>query len=116
MPGETNSRLTARELEVFDGISHGETTHELSKRLGISSRTVEIHRLHLLEKTGAKNTPDLVRRVYSSRSYHHRAQEARSKAETMRDQLARDIMLRIADDYDRLDEIAEKRESQNRRM
>ena len=33
---------------------------EISKYLGVSARTIDGHRAHLLEKTGAKNSPHLV--------------------------------------------------------
>ena len=36
---------------------------ELSQKLGISQRTVEIHRAHIMHKLGAKNSVDLARKV-----------------------------------------------------
>ena len=52
--------LTDREQEVLDLICKGMSNAEISKYLGVSSRTVDGHRAHLLEKTGAKNSPHLV--------------------------------------------------------
>ena len=33
----------------------------VAERLGISTRTVEVHRAHIMEKTGAKSIADIVR-------------------------------------------------------
>ncbi len=52
--------LTEREQEVLDLICKGMSNSEISKFLGVSARTVDGHRAHLLEKTGAKNSPHLV--------------------------------------------------------
>jgi DNA-binding NarL/FixJ family response regulator len=52
--------LTDREQEVLDLICKGMSNTEISKFLGVSARTVDGHRAHLLEKTGAKNSPHLV--------------------------------------------------------
>jgi DNA-binding NarL/FixJ family response regulator len=52
--------LTEREQEVLDLICKGMSNTEISKFLGLSARTVDGHRAHLLEKTGAKNSPHLV--------------------------------------------------------
>ncbi|WP_374625490.1 LuxR C-terminal-related transcriptional regulator [Devosia sp.] len=34
--------------------------------LGLSYRTVEVHRRHIMEKTGARNTAELVRLAIAS--------------------------------------------------
>ncbi len=52
--------LTDREQEVLELICKGMSNAEISKFLGVSARTVDGHRAHLLEKTGAKNSPHLV--------------------------------------------------------
>ncbi len=52
--------LTDREQEVLELICKGMSNAEISKYLGVSARTVDGHRAHLLEKTGAKNSPHLV--------------------------------------------------------
>ncbi|HOY30550.1 MAG TPA: response regulator transcription factor [Bacteroidales bacterium] len=52
--------LTDREQEVLELICRGMSNAEISKFLGVSARTVDGHRAHLLEKTGAKNSPHLV--------------------------------------------------------
>ncbi|PKP01393.1 MAG: DNA-binding response regulator [Bacteroidetes bacterium HGW-Bacteroidetes-6] len=52
--------LTDREQEVLELICKGMSNTEISKFLGVSTRTVDGHRAHLLDKTGAKNSPHLV--------------------------------------------------------
>jgi len=58
-------RLTPRERDVLSQITAAASNKEAAKNLGISRRTVEIHRVHIMQKLGAKNTVDLVRIVLS---------------------------------------------------
>jgi DNA-binding CsgD family transcriptional regulator len=53
--------LTPREHEVLALITGGVSNKEGGYRLGISKRTFESHRAHLMAKLGAKNAADLVR-------------------------------------------------------
>lgn len=62
-PGE--DQLTPREREVLERIALGASNKEAGRQLGISPRTIEVHRARIMEKLGAKNTADLVRIVYS---------------------------------------------------
>lgn len=57
------ARLTVREREVLEALVNGETNAQAGRRLGLSHRTVEVHRRHIMRKLGARNTADLVRRV-----------------------------------------------------
>jgi FixJ family two-component response regulator len=57
--------LTGREQEVLSQLIAGATNKEAGRRLGISHRTIEIHRAHIMEKLGAKNATDLIRIVLS---------------------------------------------------
>ena len=57
--------LTARELEVLEQVAQGASNKEAGRRLGISPRTVEVHRARIMEKLGARNTADLIRIVLS---------------------------------------------------
>ena len=53
--------LTEREGEVMQLAVAGYTNKEIAQRLGISYRTVEIHRSRLMQKTGAPNVLELAR-------------------------------------------------------
>jgi FixJ family two-component response regulator len=59
--------LTQRESEVVAQLLTGASNKEIARRLGISPRTIEIHRAHIMEKLGARNAADLVRIVMSKR-------------------------------------------------
>lgn len=54
-------KLTSREYEVFERLVAGMSNKEIAAQLGISPRTVEFHRAHLMEKMAAKGLPELVR-------------------------------------------------------
>jgi FixJ family two-component response regulator len=56
-------QLTRRERDVLVQITTAASNREAAANLGISRRTVEIHRRHIMQKLGAKNTVDLVRMV-----------------------------------------------------
>jgi len=55
------SRLTAREREVLEQAAKGLHTKEIASVLGISPRTVEVHRTRIMEKLGVRNIAALVR-------------------------------------------------------
>lgn len=55
--------LTEREREVLNLIANGESNKGAAKVLGISDRTVEVHRSRIMHKMNAKNVADLVRIV-----------------------------------------------------
>jgi FixJ family two-component response regulator len=57
--------LTPREHEVLNEIVACASNKEAATKLGISRRTVEIHRAHIMQKLGAKNSVDLIRIVLS---------------------------------------------------
>ena len=52
--------LSEREREVLTFICEGMSTNEISEKVFLSPRTVEGHRLRILEKTGTKNTAGMV--------------------------------------------------------
>lgn len=56
-------QLTPREREVLQLITNGQSNKEAGRELGISPRTVEVHRARVMEKLGARNTADLMRIV-----------------------------------------------------
>lgn len=59
-------RLTPREREVLQLITSGQSNKEAGRQLGISPRTIEVHRARVMEKLGAKNTADMMRIVLTS--------------------------------------------------
>ena len=54
-------KLTGREREVMMLAVAGQSSKEIAATLGISHRTVEIHRAHVMQKTGAANLMQLAR-------------------------------------------------------
>ncbi len=60
------NQLTPREREVLQLISNGQSNKEAGRDLGISPRTIEVHRARVMEKLGARNTADLMRIVLTS--------------------------------------------------
>jgi DNA-binding CsgD family transcriptional regulator/ABC-type phosphate/phosphonate transport system substrate-binding protein len=59
-------RLTPREQQVLDRILAGETNKEIALNLGISPKTVEFHRTHIMKKTKAGSVAQLVQIVLGS--------------------------------------------------
>ena len=53
--------LTKREYEVLGLVAAGKTNKELAEGLFISTKTVETHKTHIMEKLGLKNTTELVK-------------------------------------------------------
>ena len=58
--------LSKREREVLEQYMSGASTKEVAWALGISPRTVEDHRSHIIRKLRAKSYADLVRIVMSA--------------------------------------------------
>ncbi len=56
-------RLTPRERDVLAALLEGHGNKEIGRRLGISHRTVEIHRARLLRKLDAGSPAELMRRL-----------------------------------------------------
>lgn len=54
------SAMTSREREVLNGLLCGGTNKTIGRALGLSPRTVEIHRAHVMERLGARTLPELV--------------------------------------------------------
>lgn len=57
--------LTSREREVLGQVAGGASNKEAGRRLGISPRTIEVHRARIMDKLGARNAADLMRIVLS---------------------------------------------------
>lgn len=53
--------LTPRQTQVLRGIALGFPTKAIARDLGISIKTVETHRMQLINRLGIKHVPGLVR-------------------------------------------------------
>lgn len=58
--------LTSREREVLDLLVEGHPNKIIAHRLGISPRTVEVHREHVMDKMQARTVADLVRKALAA--------------------------------------------------
>ncbi|TAK33016.1 MAG: response regulator transcription factor [Chloroflexota bacterium] len=54
-------RLTDREREILKLIAEGNTNKEIAELLSLSIKTVEAHRVHIMEKLGLHSRVDLVK-------------------------------------------------------
>ena len=59
---ERYASLTEREREVMQHVVAGLSNRHLAEQLGVSDRTVEVHRSRGMKKLGADSLPDLVRK------------------------------------------------------
>lgn len=59
--------LSDREMEILVEVCRGLSNQEIADKLFISKRTVDKHRANILEKTGCKNTANLV--VYAIKNH-----------------------------------------------
>jgi two-component system response regulator FixJ len=53
--------LSPRERQVLEALVAGRLTKQIAHDLGISARTVEVHRAHMLERLGTRTLPEAVR-------------------------------------------------------
>ena len=60
-PEPAVSPLTPRQHEVLCLIAEGRTTKQIAGLLGISGKTVETHRMQLMERLGIRDVPGLVK-------------------------------------------------------
>jgi FixJ family two-component response regulator len=61
-PVSAQERLSPREREVMKLLVQGLHNRRIAETLGISHRTVEVHKARVLEKLGVRSVIDLVRR------------------------------------------------------
>lgn len=59
--------LSHRETQVLEKIVEGRSSREIGNLLGISTKTVSIHRGNLLKKTGARSTGQLIGMAVTAR-------------------------------------------------
>ena len=55
------NNLSVRERQVLESLVEGESNKSMARQLGVSPRTVEIHRMKLMAKLGAKSTARAVK-------------------------------------------------------
>ena len=53
------AEMTPREREVLLGLVARETNKTIARRLGISTRTVEIHRVHVMNRLGVRTLSEV---------------------------------------------------------
>lgn len=61
------ARLTARERDVLYAVTDGMLNKQAADRLGITEKTIKVHRASVMKKMGADSLPDLVRMVDAHR-------------------------------------------------
>lgn len=52
--------LTGRELQIIARVARGETSRQIGVALGVSIKTIEVHRHNILKKLKLKNTTSLI--------------------------------------------------------
>jgi two-component system response regulator FixJ len=55
------AQLTPREREVLDGLVHGRSNKLIAHELGLSIRTVELHRANMMHHLGVRQLGEAVR-------------------------------------------------------
>ncbi len=58
---EILAKISPRELEVLKLLLAGESNKSIAFTLGISTRTVEVHRANLMQRLGVKSFAELIR-------------------------------------------------------
>jgi two-component system response regulator FixJ len=53
--------LSKREKEVLAGLLRGQHNKVMANELGLSARTIEVHRANLMNKMQAESLPELVK-------------------------------------------------------
>ncbi|RJF91369.1 LuxR family transcriptional regulator [Sphingomonas cavernae] len=60
------NRLTARECEVLDLVSHGLSAKAIARRIAIAPRTVERHIDNVRLKVGGRNRAHMIARAWAN--------------------------------------------------
>jgi DNA-binding NarL/FixJ family response regulator len=60
-PGAKAKALTPRQCEILQLLAEGHSTRQISKRISRSVKTVEMHRLHVMQKMGFDSLADLTK-------------------------------------------------------
>ncbi|WP_427911336.1 response regulator [Ramlibacter sp. MMS24-I3-19] len=59
--GAAQEQLTTRQLEILTLIAEGCTSREIGIRLGLSHKTVDVHRLRIMDRLGIRDVASLTR-------------------------------------------------------
>ena len=59
----SESQLTAREAQIAQYVVNGYTCKEIGKLLGLSPRTIEVHKANLMKKLGARSKGELASKI-----------------------------------------------------
>ena len=62
----TKPDLSTREAEIIQLCANGMSAQQIADRLGLSRRTVEVHKSHVFEKLDLNSTADLVKYAYEA--------------------------------------------------
>ncbi|MGE0564336.1 MAG: response regulator transcription factor [Pseudolabrys sp.] len=75
---ERMQKLTEREHEILLHVTRGASSKEVGRLLGISPRTVDVHRARIKEKLNVRRAIDLVRVVYDLDGESEKASSVRN--------------------------------------
>jgi len=62
-PKSPMGSLTDREFEIFQLIGEGKSTRVIAAQLGLSPKTVDVHRANIKDKLGVRDLPTLIRQA-----------------------------------------------------
>ena len=66
------SALSPREKEILDLVIEGRTSKQIARHLGISDKTVDVHRTNLMRKVGVNSVAKLVKLAVTARKNSRR--------------------------------------------
>jgi len=66
LPKEGGVRLTSRETEVLQLVAEGSANKQIEAKLGISIKTIEKHRQHVMDKLNIHDTAGLTRHAIAT--------------------------------------------------
>lgn len=69
------TRLSAREMDVFRGLVCGWSNKAIAHRLGVSPRTIEVHRANMMTKLEVRSLSDALRVAFAAKVADHFLEE-----------------------------------------